>query len=161
MDVSCVGSGTPSYNKILARFGPSILLPPSSPSSSSSSSSPSSASSQSSLQPIDRSALGSLIFNSDSNRAFLNSITHPAVRRQMARELVGHWLRGEWCVVVDVPLLIETGLWKWVGRVVVVYVCVLPCSKVAERHEDVCFGRKEGGEKKPDADLDLGLVTSD
>lgn len=31
------------------------------------------------------------------------------------------WIRGEWCVVLDVPLLIEAGLWKWVGEVVVVF----------------------------------------
>lgn len=39
----------------------------------------------------------------------------------MLWQVMGHWLRGEkWCVV-DVPLLIEGGLWKFVGLVVVVY----------------------------------------
>lgn len=63
-----------------------------------------------------------MIFNNESNRTFLNSVTHPAVRRQMAREILGHWMNGEWCVIVDVPLLIETGMWKMVGKVVLVYV---------------------------------------
>ena len=35
--------------------------------------------------------------------------------------VVKAWIRGEKACVVDVPLLIETGIWKWVGKVVVVY----------------------------------------
>jgi len=31
------------------------------------------------------------------------------------------WIRGEKVCIVDVPLLIETGIWKWAGKVVVVY----------------------------------------
>ncbi|KXN84840.1 Dephospho-CoA kinase CAB5 [Leucoagaricus sp. SymC.cos] len=39
----------------------------------------------------------------------------------MLWQVMGHWLRGEkWCVL-DVPLLIEGPLWKFVGLVVVVY----------------------------------------
>jgi dephospho-CoA kinase len=40
----------------------------------------------------------------------------------MVSGLLRAWLRGEWACVVDVPLLIEGGLDKWVGEVVVVYV---------------------------------------
>jgi len=31
------------------------------------------------------------------------------------------WASGEKVCIVDVPLLIEAGMWKWVGKVVVVY----------------------------------------
>lgn len=31
------------------------------------------------------------------------------------------WIRGEKICVLDVPLLIEGGLWHWVGKVLVVY----------------------------------------
>ncbi|KAL7411719.1 dephospho-CoA kinase-domain-containing protein [Mrakia frigida] len=106
--------GTPAYKEVLSHFGPSILLPPSSSSSS--------ASSSSEPLPIDRAALGQRVFNSESDRKVLNSIVHPAVRKEMAWQVLKCYLRGEWVVVVDVPLLIETGLWKWVGRTVVVYV---------------------------------------
>lgn len=51
----------------------------------------------------------------------LNSIVHPAVRRLLAWELIKCWFRGESVVVVDAPLLVEAGLWKFCGAVVVVY----------------------------------------
>lgn len=43
----------------------------------------------------------------------------------MVKRIIRYWLKGEWCVIVDVPLLIEAGMWKWVGDTVVVYVYVL------------------------------------
>lgn len=39
-------------------------------------------------------------------------------------EVVRCWLRGERVCVLDVPLLVEGGLWKLVGKVIVVYWCV-------------------------------------
>ena len=46
------------------------------------------------------------------------------------------WWRGERACVLDVPLLVEGGLWKWVGKVVVVYWCVFAavgsCRRVAD-----------------------------
>ena len=32
-----------------------------------------------------------------------------------------YWVKGEKVCVLDVPLLVEGGLWKWVGMIVVVY----------------------------------------
>ena len=72
-------------------------------------------------RPIDRKKLGSIIFNDEKQRKILNSIVHPAVTRAIAWCVLKAWLRGEKVVVVDVPLLIEGGLWKWMGKVVVVY----------------------------------------
>jgi dephospho-CoA kinase len=62
------------------------------------------------------------VFNSEVDRKVLNGIVHPAVRKEMAWQVLKCWLRGEWIVILDVPLLVEAGLWKWVGRTVVVYV---------------------------------------
>ena len=76
------------------------------------------------LQPdgyLDRKKLGSVIFNDEGKRKQLNGIVHPAVRRAMIWGIVRAWIRGEKVCIVDVPLLIETGIWKWVGKVVVVY----------------------------------------
>lgn len=39
-----------------------------------------------------------------------------------------YWMRGERVCVLDVPLLIESGIWNWVGKVVVVYWFVLVLS---------------------------------
>ncbi|WVQ97148.1 dephospho-CoA kinase [Kwoniella sp. CBS 9459] len=74
------------------------------------------------LEKLDRGALGDIIFNDPDQRKWLNGVIHPRVRKEMARRVIRAWLGGQWCVVVDVPLLIEAGMWKWVGDVVVVYI---------------------------------------
>jgi len=92
--------GTRAHSQIIFTFGSSILLPDGA---------------------IDRAKLGSEIFNDKAKREKLNAIVHPAVRRAIIWDIVMFWLKGEKLCVVDVPLLIEAGLWKWVGKVVVVY----------------------------------------
>ena len=72
---------------------------------------------------LDRPKLGRIIFNDESKRRKLNSIVHPAVSRAMIWMVIKHWLSGQKLCVLDVPLLIEAGIWKWVGQVVVVYWC--------------------------------------
>lgn len=39
----------------------------------------------------------------------------------MAWSVAKAWITGEKVCIVDVPLLVETGIWKWVGKVVLVY----------------------------------------
>ncbi|KAG8924365.1 hypothetical protein FRC02_010474 [Tulasnella sp. 418] len=95
-----VEPGKPAYSKIVSYFGREVLLPNGN---------------------IDRPKLGSIIFNDDAKRKKLNSIVHPAVRKAMAWEVLKFWIRGEKICIVDVPLLIEAGLWQYVGRVIVVY----------------------------------------
>lgn len=75
---------------------------------------------------LDRAALGDIIFNNAEERRVLNGIVHPAVRRLMVKELVRHWLSGEKVVIVDAPLLVEAGLWKYCGAIVIVYWSVYP-----------------------------------
>ncbi|KAF9792189.1 dephospho-CoA kinase [Thelephora terrestris] len=70
---------------------------------------------------LDRKKLGAAVFSDEGKRKWLNGIVHPAVRRAMVWGVIRAWVRGEKVCIVDVPLLIETGLWKWVGKVVVVY----------------------------------------
>jgi len=64
------------------------------------------------------------VFTNEAKRKKLNAIVHPAVRKEMIRRVAKCWLSGEKICVVDVPLLIEAGLWRLVGKIVVVY-----CSK--------------------------------
>lgn len=76
------------------------------------------------IQPdgtLDRKKLGTIVFNDPIKLSKLNSIVHPAVRRAMLWNILKYWVRGQRICIVDVPLLIEGGLWKWMGRVVVVY----------------------------------------
>ncbi|KAJ7174410.1 dephospho-CoA kinase-domain-containing protein [Mycena filopes] len=95
-----VEPGTPALAKIVSFFGPEILQ---------------------SDGTLDRKKLGSVIFNDEVKRRKLNSIVHPAVRRAMLWGVLKHWLQGSKYCILDVPLLIEGGLWKLVGQVVVVH----------------------------------------
>ncbi|WP_443094797.1 dephospho-CoA kinase [Rothia koreensis] len=60
---------------------------------------------------LDRAALAKIVFDDETARERLNSIVHPAVRRESAR-LVDEAARAETfsgVVVQDIPLLVETG----------------------------------------------------
>ncbi|KAK4046461.1 Pre-mRNA-splicing factor cwf19 [Microbotryomycetes sp. JL201] len=70
---------------------------------------------------LNRDRLGQIVFNDDKQRKKLNGIVHPAVRRLLAWELAKCWLKGYKVAVVDAPLLIEAGLWRFCGAIVVVY----------------------------------------
>ncbi|WVR05741.1 dephospho-CoA kinase [Kwoniella sp. DSM 27419] len=95
--------GTSGYHLVVAHFGADRVV-------------------QSDGVSLDRSAIGDIIFHDPEQRKWLNGVVHPRVRKEMVKRVIRHWLTGQWCVIVDVPLLIEAGLWKWVGDVVVVYV---------------------------------------
>jgi dephospho-CoA kinase len=95
-----VQPGTKGLTQIVAHFGSEVLLPDGT---------------------LDRKKVGAIIFNNEVKRKKLNSIVHPAVSRAILWNVFWCWLRGENLCVVDVPLLIEGGLWKWMGKVVVVY----------------------------------------
>lgn len=95
-----VEPGTPALKKIVEHFGEDILLPDG---------------------YLNRPKLGSIIFNDELQRKKLNSIVHPAVWRAMFWAVCSYWIRGERLCIMDTPLLIEGGLWKWVGKIVVVY----------------------------------------
>lgn len=70
---------------------------------------------------LDRAKLGELVFNDARKRACLNRLTHPLVRWALIKRLLLAWLYyGDRVVVLDIPLLIETGLYQWMGLVVVV-----------------------------------------
>jgi len=73
---------------------------------------------------LDRKKLGEVVFNDERKRKLLNAIVHPAVRREMIWDVARYWLTGHKVCVVDAPLLIEVGIWKYVSKVVLVY-----CSK--------------------------------
>lgn len=72
---------------------------------------------------IDRESLGTIIFNDNRKKALLNSIVHPAVFEEIDRRLRG-FLReaGGKVAVCDVPLLIETGMYRDFEEVILVYV---------------------------------------
>lgn len=95
-----VEPGTSALSKIVSTFGEEILLPDGT---------------------LDRKKLGEIIFNDAPKRKQLNGIVHPAVRKAMFWSIVKFWLKGERLCILDVPLLYEGGLDRFVGRVAVVY----------------------------------------
>ncbi|PWY92233.1 CoaE-domain-containing protein [Aspergillus heteromorphus CBS 117.55] len=110
-----VEPGTPGYASILSHFLPStpdLLLPPLD------------ANDPSSPRPLNRPALGRRVFGTSPSaiaaRTTLNQIVHPAVRREIYKALLHYYVRGHWAVVLDVPLLFESGMDVLCGTVVVV-----------------------------------------
>jgi len=69
---------------------------------------------------LDRKKLGSIIFKDEDKRRLLNKTVHPAIQKAVFWQVLRYWYRGYKYCVLDHPLLIETGLWKWIGLVVVV-----------------------------------------
>jgi len=72
-------------------------------------------------QTLNRDRLGQIIFNDPNQRKWLDGLLHPIIRRLMVFELVKFWLSGHKICVIDSPLLIETGMWKFCGKVILVY----------------------------------------
>jgi dephospho-CoA kinase len=72
---------------------------------------------------IDREALGSIVFNDTEAKNTLNGIVHPRVFETMAQEIqsLAETHPGD-LVIMDVPLLIESGLHHSLPIVILVYV---------------------------------------
>jgi dephospho-CoA kinase len=96
-----VEPGEEAYEQIVQSFGKDILLP---------------------NETIDRKKLGSVVFFNEEKRLLLNSIVHPAVRKQMLKEKEEHLNNGEETVILDIPLLFESKLTALVDRTLLVYV---------------------------------------
>ncbi|MFC1403753.1 MULTISPECIES: dephospho-CoA kinase [Streptacidiphilus] len=92
-----VAPGTPGLARVVAEFGPEVLLPDGA---------------------LDRPKLGSIVFADPARLAALNAIVHPLVRDRSA-ELERRAGPGD-VLVNDVPLLAENGLAKVFDLVVVV-----------------------------------------
>lgn len=90
-----------AYQHIIEAFGEEILLPDG---------------------QINRGKLGEIIFNDPNKREVLNSIVHPAVRKNMLFEKEKAFSKGETTVFMDIPLLYESKLTHYVSKVIVVYV---------------------------------------
>jgi dephospho-CoA kinase len=71
---------------------------------------------------FDRPALGKRVFSGDeAARKKLNAIVHPAVRWLMVKAVLWEWLvNGRRVVILDIPLLFESGLDRFCGVTAVV-----------------------------------------
>ena len=70
---------------------------------------------------IDRKKLGAHVFANPADRKKLESILHPLVRQHRDRFLQDQQFLGSQIVVLDVPLLYETGVDELCDYVIVVY----------------------------------------
>ncbi|KAJ7581182.1 hypothetical protein C8J56DRAFT_895658 [Mycena floridula] len=91
---------------------------------------------------------GAVIFADLTKRSKLDTIVHSRVRRAMVWNVLWMWATGKKICILDVPLLIEGGLWKWVGKVIIVY-CTTE-TQLAGRFKDrsragIACGRIEKG----------------
>jgi dephospho-CoA kinase len=71
-------------------------------------------------KPIDRKTLGAIVFNEDTSRAKLESILHPLVRQSQDAFIAQQKSLQHDVVVLDIPLLFETGAERRVDAVIVV-----------------------------------------
>ncbi|MNJ64440.1 Dephospho-CoA kinase [compost metagenome] len=71
---------------------------------------------------LNRKKLGEIVFSNAEERKALNGITHPAIRAEMKRRMaVYEAAQPERLIVVDIPLLYESGLEELFEQVMVVY----------------------------------------
>jgi dephospho-CoA kinase len=94
--------GRPALQQIAERFGQSLILPDGS---------------------LHRKALGEIVFNEPTARKELEAITHPIIRQAMWDQMhQAEEAQPQALIVVDVPLLYESGLQGHFQKVMVVYV---------------------------------------
>ncbi|KAL9631806.1 MAG: hypothetical protein Q9164_005695 [Protoblastenia rupestris] len=100
-----VEPGTYGYRKVVQHFDettPDLLLPLSD------------ADDKATQRPLNRATLGRRVFGHEPerirDRKVLNRIIHPLGRLAMARQILYYHFMGYWAVVLDIPLLYESGL---------------------------------------------------
>lgn len=59
---------------------------------------------------IDRSALADIVFRAPEHRRVLEGIVHPYIHRHRAKTIDGAQRDGIRCVIIDAPLLFESGI---------------------------------------------------
>lgn len=97
-----VQKNRPAWQEIIRSFGRSILLPDG---------------------EINRILLGDIIFNDPAQKQLLNRITHPEVIAETATRLAEiEKNQPDSIVILDVPLLIESGMNNGLSDIIVVYV---------------------------------------
>jgi dephospho-CoA kinase len=119
-----VEPGTPGYKAILDHFAtttPDLLVPPEDPLAGGKENGK-----DGKGRPLNRPALGRRVFGMSpervADRKVLNSIVHPAVGKAIYKAIFYYFIRGYWAVVLDIPLLFESGWERYCGTVMVVAV---------------------------------------
>jgi len=97
-----VQKGRPAYHEIVNHFGPAILGPEG---------------------QLDREALGAIVFNDQEAKQALDTIVHPRVHVVMQAQICSFAReQPEDPVILDIPLLIESGWHEFLPVVILAYV---------------------------------------
>ena len=80
--------GREAYMKVVEHFGKEILLD---------------------NEQIDRQKLGAIVFHNEEKRQLLNSLVHPAVRKEMLKQKEDAERRGEKAVFLDILYYMKDG----------------------------------------------------
>jgi dephospho-CoA kinase len=125
-----VAKGTPGYERVLGEFGRELLRPDG---------------------DLNRERLAEIVFADEKRRRDLESIVHPEVQRRIAGVVREHADSSD-VLVLDSPLLIETGSHEFVDVVVLVVADTeTQTARLAARGMSV-----EDASDRIDAQLDLG-----
>lgn len=125
--------GSPLLARIVEAFGREVLTP---------------------AGDLDRAALGERVFRDPEARERLNALVHPAVGAELARRLASAREAGTRLVVVDVPLLFETGAARRLGFDALVLVWCRAEQQVERQLARDGYGREEA-ERRMRAQLPL------
>lgn len=96
-----VEPGKPAYLEIVKTFGEAIL---------------------NENKELNRKALGQIVFNDEDKRKKLNEIVHPAIRKEMLAQRDKLIELNHPAIVMDIPLIYESGLEDYVEKIIVAYV---------------------------------------
>lgn len=94
-----VEPGEPAYREIVAQFGEEVLTPEGT---------------------VDRERLGRLVFQDPEKRRLLERITHPRIMEEVQKQVHRAVEAGVAVIVLEIPLLFETGLQRIFPEIVLV-----------------------------------------
>ncbi|OAD62605.1 Dephospho-CoA kinase domain-containing protein [Eufriesea mexicana] len=95
-----VEPGKSVWHKVRKEFGPEIFLD---------------------TNELDRKKLGDIIFNDVEKRKKLNAIMHPNIYREIYWQTLKYFIQGHQFIVMDLPLLFETGhMVNYLHKIIVV-----------------------------------------
>ena len=101
---------------------------------------------------LNRKRLGSIVFNDESERKALNEIIHPEIRKEMLSRRDQYIREEQPLIIMDIPLLFESGLFDYVDQVLVVYI---PEKLQVERLMKRDKSSKEDAQARIDAQISI------
>ena len=99
----------PLYNAYVAHWGDQVLTP---------------------NTTLDRRAIGTIVFHDEAERAWLDKTAHPILEAELQRRLHSFRKKGTQIIVLDVPLLFESGWDKYADEI---WVASIPADLQVER----------------------------